>query len=445
MANDEHIMSTRRGVLALVGTTALAGCNAIPTDPFGEHPIQLDGAKLQALAEQEIPTIPERVVVDIEQSYLDSRRARIRELLAAVPTPFSSREIPNGAIREELASMHRRTLEMLDAADDAESRYETLTSLRNVRSQAGELNTAWQAIDADLTREALLEDSATVRQGVRAFDDSWQYVGTDAVRAVLIADRIERSVERAIGVTSVDREELKAEQENPITVGELGGDIEQARALLDDSVYLYDRYTTSLTDPTDLSGTIRSAAASAVGAIEARQDDLPEFNPENPAATFGQDIEDTPAAWALEELYDYVSETYGIDHARSNDQPARVILEAQEAFARMQAFTSLYERIDEGERFAIEAVSDVKALRSTAVEAVTAAASEAPDPRLTHRIATDLAGAIRYTDREFTDLRDEIEAQWIARDVGFYVTTAAVARAVPDAVDRTLSIFEKSS
>lgn len=441
MANEGPVVSTRRGVLALVGTTAFAGCSGIPSGILEEQPATLDGTELRALAERDAPAIPERAVVDIEGAVLDARRDHVRELLSGVPTPFSSREIPNGAIREELASMHERALDALDAADSAGSPYETLTSLRDARSRAGALNAAWRAIDAGLTREALLEDAAVVRREGRAFDERWRYVGDDPVRAVLIADRLERGVERAIAVASVDREELAAEQENPVTVGELGGDIERGRALLDDGAYLYDRYTASVTGATALESTIRSAARAAVDTVETRQRDLPAFDPGDPAATFGRDIEETPAAWALRDLYGHVSNTRGIDHARSNDQPAHVVLQAQEQLARIRAFTALYERIDDGERFAIEAASDVEALRSTAVAAVMAARSAAPDPRLARRLLADLAGGIRYTDREFADLRDEIEAAWIARDVSFYVTTAAIARAIPDAVDRITSLL----
>lgn len=445
MVAENHIPSTRRGVLALIGTTAVTGCSGIPRNFFGQDPVELDGAKLQALADRPVPSIPERTVVDIEQSLLDSRRKSVRQRLSAVPTPFSSQEIPNGAIREKLASVHERTRDLLDEAKKAETPYETLTSLRNARSRAAELNAAWQAIDAGLTREALLEDAATARQHVRTFDDRWQYMGDDAIRAVLIGDRLERNVEWATRIASVDREELAAEQETPITVGELGGDIERARALLDDSTYLYDRYTASLTNPSELQSTIQSAAKATVRVIETRQNDLPEFNPENPAETFDQDIEDTPAAWALQELYDPVADTHELNRAQSKGQPAHLILQAQSKLARIQAFSSLYERVDDGEYFAIKAVSDVEALRSTAIQAVTTAQSAAPDQHLARRILTELVGTIRYADQEFADLRDKIEVEWIARDVSLYVITAAIARAIPDTVDHILSIITHSS
>lgn len=441
MTHDRSTRTTRRGVLALLGTTAAAGCTGLPSTPFGDREVRIDGAALRALAERPTPVVPETVPVGIERQYLRRRSGDVRELLAVAPTPLDRREVPNGAIREKLASTHDRATEALAASEDAPSPYEAMRSIRRARGEAGELAAAWRAIDAGLTRADLLDPAATVLEAVREFDDEWEYVGADSVRVVLVGERIERGVARAIEAASVDRERFGFEQENPITVGELGGDVERARGLLDDATHLYDRYTGSLSGGTDRESTIRSAAESAVAAVDRRQEDLPAFDPRDPSAAFDRDVEDTPAAWALRDLYEGATHTRGIDHARSNEAlgPASVVLLAQETLTRLRAFASLYDRVAGGERVALADAGDVEAIRSDAVRAIETARSEATHPRLARRVLADVAGTIPFADRELADVRDEIEPRWLARDVGIYLRTGAVARAVPAASERIAS------
>lgn len=433
---------TRRGVLALVGTAATAGCSEIRAGVSGDRSTRIDGADVRSATEGDVPAVPRTVPVGIEGSYLEGRADRARRLLSGVPTPLDREEVPNGAIREELAAMHQGAREALAAAGDAGSPYEAMESLRSARGHAGALDAAWRAIDADLTREALLGDAEAIRRDVRNFRDGWRYAGTDPIRAVLVSAPVEEAVRRAMARASVDAAELRTEEENPVTVGELGGDLERARALLDDGTYLRDRYLDSLADAPGLGSTLRSAAGSLVSAARERRRGLPEYDPDDPSASVGRDVEETPAAWALRDLYDRATYLGRIGDERSDGRLATAVLLAGERLADLRAFESLHGRVAGGETFAVDGASDVESIRSAAVRAVEAALADAGHPRLARRALADPAAMIRFADRELRDVRDEVEARWIAREVGEYVTAAATARGVPRATERVAAALE---
>lgn len=432
--------SSRRGFLALVGTTALAGCGGVP-GLGGEQAPTIDGEALLAVVDGESPSVPETVPVAIGSEYPASATERIGVLLSSVPAPLDEEEVPNAAIREELAAMHDRAREALAEAEGARSAYERLQSLRHARGHAGELSAGWRAIDDGLTREALLEEAVPIRRDVRGLGDRVEYVGADPVRAVLVYEPIETGLARAAAHASIDRETLRMHRESPVSVGDVGGDLERARASLDDAAHLYDRYTASLPDDPALRSTLDSAVAALASRVDRRRRGLPAFDPDDPSGSVGREIDDTPAGWALRELYQRLSYTGRFEDERAAGHPAAAVLLAQEALAQIRAFAALHERVEGGDRLAVETAADVESIRTAAIGAIESARSGARYPGLVRRVATDLAARVEQTDRELADVGDGVEPRWIARDVGRYVVAGAMAEGLPAVSRRVASVL----
>jgi hypothetical protein len=69
----------------------------------------------------------------------------------------------------------------------------------------------------------------------------------------------------------------------------------------------------------------------------------------------GVDVEDTPAAEALEELFRPVNPTH--DDGWDGTTPAEALTWAHASFVTLQAFLSLRERVRDGETFAVESAA----------------------------------------------------------------------------------------
>lgn len=434
--------ATRRGFLALAGCAAASGCNALPDalgeDDDGDDPVTVDGDALREAVSGEVPTAPETVPVEIERAYLDETESRARDLLSSVPAPLGREDVPNGAMRAELSDDYEDATDALNAATDAETRFERMASLRSARQHARSVAAAWAAIDEGLTREAVREDAAPVRDALDDFRGRWRYVGEDPVRAVVVHATLESLVEsaarraRRVADPSASRRPYET-RETPISVGGVAADLERARAALDDAVHLYDRFTASLDDPRRLGSAFEAAGESLAETVEERRDDLPDGDRHEPSSLVDRDVGDTPVGSALGELYGYVDRAYRLEDARSSGRRASAVLAAHEVLVRVRAFESLRRRIEDGEDVSVESVDDVRRLREDAVEAVEAALESPDHPELTRRVVGDFAGTFDFVADRISDRagREEVQIGWFERELGRYVAAAESAPATP--------------
>lgn len=423
------------GAMATLGAVATAGCSALPFDG-GEPATTIPAGELRAVVEGTPPAIPEMLPVDIEASYLDGASGQVSERLGRVPDPLTATEVPNGAIRQDLAHMRDRAESRLEAAREADTPYEALQSLRRARAGAATLEGAWAAIDDGLTRTALIDRAPEIESARTDFVRRWEYDGDDPVRAAVVYSAIERRVEAARRSATVDETDLEYQPENPITVGELAGELEGARASIDDVAYLYDRYTASVDDPDDLHPALEQGATSLVDDVESRERELPSIDPVEPSELVDRDVEDTPAAEVLEGLY-YRLETpdYPAEELAAG-RPAHAILVAGSVLARFRALATLRGQIDDGESFEVETAADVRAIRSDAVEAVASARNEIEQSALANQELARLADRLRNVDGQLERHDDAVRTDIVDYEVAEYVTIAAVARALPSTVEQ---------
>ena len=385
------------GAVALVSTS---GCSTL--SGVEDSPPTIPAESLKAIVEDRPPRIPEIFPVDIEASYLDSFGAGIDAALAGVPSPFTSSEIPNGAIRQDLNNRRDRLNTLLETAAEAASSYEALRLYYRARGEAAAVLAGWSVIAEGVTREEVVDRTAEIDAARASFIDRWDYLGADPTRTTVVHSALEERVHTAHHIADVDESDLDREPENPITIADLAGELERGLAAIEEAAYLYDRHRASLTDPTDLHDDLEQAATSLVGTIETRQAGLPTVDPSNPSALVDRDIEDTPAAEVLEGLYwELDSASYPREELQEG-RPAHAIRVAKTTLARLTAFASVREDIEAGASYAVESARDVRSIRSAAIAALSDAQGELDIGMLANDDLARLADRLDDVDRRIS-------------------------------------------
>ncbi|WP_135854338.1 hypothetical protein [Halorussus salinus] len=441
--------ATRRGVLALAATTALAGCNAVDSDLLdgdirSSDPPTLDSAALRDLAAADPPSVPRTAPVEIPDSYVEKGVARARDLLGSVPAPFDADEIPNGAIRRRLGDRYDRADESVAAVGDAESLLETTADLRHAREEARAVAAAWRAIDGDLTLDAVRASGEELWAALNRFRYRWDYLGTDPVAALVVHAVVEKRlrtatlyVERAVGRRQTTRDDALA-------VGERAGHLESARAALADAALVYEPFQKSRDSRSVRSGFVRAveALASFVGDRRRR---LPDGDPQTPSSYVTGDVNETPVGYAIGELARELSFSSEL-RERDPDRYATSLLAGYGRLTRLRAFESLRERVAADEHVTVESAADARALRQRAVEAISSGRERATHPHLNRWELSTAASVVRYADDRLGRLRDDesVDADSVARELGEYVRAAAVARAVPETSEDVASLVRRS-
>lgn len=425
----------RRAFLSLVAASSLAGCSGpLP----GVESRTVDGRRLQELAGKDPVEVPETLPVSIEASFVDAQAARAREVLATVPAPFDREEIPNDAIRERLNRHAERAREALREVDDRPTPSERLGQAGLARADAREVQATWQAIDEDLTVEAVRGNREPIREDLEAFRSRWSYVGDDPVRALRIHAELERRVQGAHNWTTFRNPEGTI-ADGPFGVGEVASHLELARVDVAVATYLFDRFREALAHPRDLRRRFATARETLVDRVGDVAGALPETDEDaGPTSLVEGKPAESAALWALADIYDGARRT--ARDIRTEEEtptgPATAILEAGTALVYLRAFHALRSRIEKGETRPVQSASDVAALRRDAVEAVRTAL-EALEGGLVRELLPVFARHVGYTDAQFERLSGEVPLEEVRREARGYVLVASTCRVVPE-VSRTL-------
>jgi hypothetical protein len=419
--------TTRRGALALAGSAALAGCGGL----FDRPPATVDGTKLQSLSPA-VPTVSAALPVALPDSFYADAHERVTTLLESVPSSFSDEQIPNEAIRAEVASTRDRAREELDAAATAEGPVSRLDNLRRARGSAANAAAAWQSIDGDLDRAAVRDRLDSIRADLSTFRETWTYVGDEPVPAAVIHWRLENlahEIDRGI-TDGVERHSNRAE--NAVTIGLLAGELERARAGLDEATVIYETFAESVTG--ELEATFDSAAQTLVADLEDRLAALPEGDVDEASSFVDADVSGTPTAEAIERLSWQIDDVDWVREAIEVDRPASAVVRAYRDLVTRTAFDRLVERAEAGEAVRVTEATEVLSLRESAIEAITEAATNTAWPPLAR---SHLHVFVHYLHDADAELRrngeDAVEVDWLMDELREYVTVAAAARSVPAA------------
>lgn len=420
---------SRRGLLALAGASAVAGCSTLD-GVLGESEQTIRAYDLPDVDEDSVPSpvVPPAVPVDITPAHLDSSRDRVTALLDQLPTPFGPDQIPNGHIRSRLADAAGEATERLTEARNARTDLTALQSLRYARHQARYAAAGWAFADEGLSVPTLQQEHRNTQSDARTVQEDHEYVGTDPVRATLVHSRIERELDRA-----TDRSGWPPDDEKLLTVAEWGEQAESVQAHLDDARHLDAQFTASLPEDTgNIESTLTTAVETLLADIRSRQSDLPP--------------EPTAEEWGLEEhlLSDLRHEAKdGLPRITDDIGPASTVVEATDRLAQLRALDSVQERIDAGEITSVERAEDVRAARSAVYDALDTALTESQSSDLARTVLSDLSWRVTNADRELARARSEVSPRRLDDIVADYKLVTAVARATPAACRQSIDALNQ--
>ena len=420
--------TTRRGLLAVAGATALAGCTDLSEFGGGNDPT-ISAYDLREIdpGDDPEPVIPESVPVDIAPAQFDAARNRVTSLLAELPTPLGPEEIPNGHVRRHLLDAATAATNGLDDARDAPTALAALTSLRRARSEARYAAAGWAVADRDLSADPLEQEYEAVVSEAQSARNAHEYVGTDPVRAALVHSRIEELLDRA-----AESEEPRGDGSHLLSVAEWGETTESARAHLDDARHLDAQFADSLpANPGSVEATLTEAAETLLADIRSRTSALPP--------------EPTADEWGIPEraIADLRRDAaYGITRLSDAAGPASAVVDANRQRTRFRALARLQERVAAGDVPDPESAEAVREIRGTASDALEAALAESSTPELTRTAITGAAWRVANADWAISQHEGEISPSQLDLDVADYVIATAVGRAAPAVTERTVEALE---
>ena len=416
----------RRELLALVGTSAIAGCSGLGS-VGGERQDTIRTYDLPDIDEDSAldPPVQPSVPVEIEESHLDAARDRTSSLLATLPLPLRADDIPNGHVRQELTDAADDATDELDEALAADTRFAALRALRHARERARYAAAGWAVVEDGLTVERVRRaHRGSVADG-RSLRENHAYVGRDPVRATLVHARVERALELALDGTRVHPSH---DGSALLTVAAWGEEAESVRALVADARHLDVQFTASLpNDAGEVEATIRGAAERLLAEVRSRQPDLP---PEPTADEWGAE------EWLVEELRR--AATGGPKLIADTPGPATAVVEANRRLASVRALQQVRSRLDEGDGYRIESAADIRSLRTDAYDELRTALDESPAPGLARTVVTDAAGRVASADWELSRVQGEARLSQFDDVIVGYLAGTALARATPEACRQTV-------
>jgi len=417
------VATTRRGVLATVGATALAGCSGF--DTAGSEP-DLDRSELPAVPEHPDPPVVTELPITVSDTYASGQIEAVHSALASVPTPLGPEQIPNGRVRERVVDAMDDARSALTAASRAGSPGEAVTRLARARGDARLAAGTWAAIEGRLMTAAgdVAERRRDHERRRADVDGDRDYVGTDPIRATAIHATVDEWLDSA-AVDDDDHGDSRVLQ-----VGTAAGEVASGEAYLAAASELHSRHRAALPeDPPSVERTLDRAGGQLVDLVTERRGELPAEDAAIAVDGDGDAADRT--AWLLNDVYD--DATY--PEVPGDYRLAERIVVATRVLATIGAFEQVRAAVDDGERYALESARELRQQRTAARDALERAV-RASRPSLLARLAVERAvrDYVWNDDRvRRNDHRTRPSAY--SREYQTYVHVEAFASAVPDAVE----------
>jgi hypothetical protein len=421
---------TRRRVLAGLGAAAVAslsGCSLLET--ADDEPPRFSSTDVETILSTSISDPQRPAPVTLSTSALDDGLNRCSELIDTVPESISVEQIPNGAIRDEIATLRSDAVDARDAVRDESRPFDGLLALREARETAREAATAYAAVQNDLVRdvEAARREARTA-VGTRLAQVG--YAGDDRGRTLLVAYRIEQSLLDAR--RRVNRG-FRTPAPTVLDVGELAGDVEYAAATLGASDTIAQRHTATVDEPTDFTAQTSAALETTLRSLS--RADLPDADT-TAQEVFGQELTRPERQYLFQEALRGVNRwrddlssaltagrfASGIDHAIRLERDAR-------------ALDTVIQRIDDDDVPELASVDPIRDEREAAIEAAEAIPVSPTEPSLASDVVARSLQRLVWIDRELELYIQRDTESRLQREYARYVYLRAQFEALPTAIE----------
>jgi|GEM_PF-1277344 len=415
--------TTRRGLLATLAVTGVAGCSGVDELPGVDRDRTIESRRLPSVGvddstpetRRERPVAP-AFPVSVAAAQFRRHHDRVTTLLAELPTPLSAATVPNGRVRTEIAAAVRDATTALADARAAQTERVALRRLRDARSEAGYAAAGWGFATGEREPTAVQASLDEVVDEARETRTEHERVAGEPVVAAVGHATVEFLLERA-----ADRHAANADS-RLLRVAETGGATERARAALADARHLDER----LAETGDERHTerIRAAAERLSDRFRERQSEVTTPTPA-PDRSLGSET--------VREL-DRVA-TAAVGSVATADGPATALLTSTHELATLSAFETITDRVAAGDLDRVESAAWVRRRREAAATAVESALGDAPAPALARPTVVDAGRRLGYGDRRIARLRDrnDVPPGRLFEPVADYVVAETLADAAGEA------------
>jgi hypothetical protein len=422
-------VTTRRSVLAGVGTVAMAGLAGCSELPFGDRDQTRPDVSLPADVAGDVEWPASPFPVAVPDSLPANHEDRARELLADVP---ESPSVPNEGVAADLGSDRAEAAGSL--SDDVEEPWPggRLSEWRSRRESAATVRGAYRAATGENDAEAVEERRRAVRTDLAGLVADHEYRAASPLEAVLVHEPMEELLADCRRRVRPRRGYPADPVARPFRAGEAVARAEDAQATLADARGLREAYLTSRDDaPSQWSALIDASdrLRLAVGRTQSAVDDFldvsePPFDADL-QGTAGRELFETgrgQVEWTTEEF----------SKRRREGDYATGIVEAARSLAAIEAFRAAIEGIQDGgyqDEVTVETVRRTGQRAREAIDAARGSEHQAFVNRLLESPLGIVDGVAEQIERGFGDA---------PRIQGSLAWAELFARAVPPATAFTV-------
>ncbi|MFC3959873.1 twin-arginine translocation signal domain-containing protein [Halovivax cerinus] len=442
MTGDRTLRPTRRDFLAAASVggagTSLAGC--LDRLPWRERTSngRVPANSVDAVLSADGPSIEWPDPIEPSSASIADAHDRVDELLAQIPDPITVADVPNGVVRESIASNRRDAIDGRDASDVA--RYRHLRETSDARGAARHSRTTYDAIELD--HESLVADLRTERTDVlgtvRTQLDAIDYRGPETVegtlRAALVARQREADLRRAERTLGDWRAGLG---DTVIDLGEAAGDVERASATASIWSHLIDRYEAGQSDVVPLESSFSDVIDRSLERIETV--DFPEQVGDTWYGAVGvDDLDDRGLEFALWRAGgEVIDAADGVETASVEGRLGTALYRALEFEVRYRAFETFRDWVRSGSFAWPASVSEIEAERSAALLAAETARESVTGPTLGALRCAERLQSLEWTDAAVRRAADNDPETRVSLDDEYrdYALRRAELTALPDAVE----------
>ncbi|WP_255681846.1 hypothetical protein [Natrinema sp. SYSU A 869] len=273
----------RQTVLGAVGTGALgaaAGCLDFEFLEADDSPQQFEADDLDSILSMDALNVARPAPVRPSEGAVDDAIDRLDELLESVPDPLEADDVSIDAVRREIDGTREIARDKHEAVAESSDRFHTMRRSIVARRFARQAAIAFDAVDDGPSGDKLESAFEDVATRVERQKTESEYLGTDPQRTLLLEYR--RESELAAAGRWLERLESELDTAGrwlddrsrddttvALSVGEIGGVIERARAALAFTTELERRHEARLDDDRSFETRFEDALDRSLAAIDA--------------------------------------------------------------------------------------------------------------------------------------------------------------------------------
>lgn len=422
---------SRRMYLSVLGglTVSSAGCITGETDSDDTGPTRFNPSELEQILPTRSTNIERPIPIEPTEQAITSRSQEVESIISSVPSVITESTIPNGTIRNEIDHRKSAASNTRTEAISQPSRFHTIRQLSDAQGLARDAHTMYSSATGELTPNTVETEQATVKREINQRIASLRYIGDSIHQLILLYYWLESDLITARNELNRTHRERR---NNPIRLGEIGNDIGSARGMLDATAHLETRQEGRVQDNSTRYPAVEQACSRALTSLR----DYEEVRSDDPSEHTTVDINETPAERILWTANGgYRNSIQQIIEHRAEGTVADGIHQAVNAFTRFHAYSTLLDRVNDGEFMELTSVDPVIGARNSIHSLLDEPPFTTETPTIVRDHFAEIASWVYAIDATIERYTTNGTSTSIIREYAEYIHLEHRLRAISDAED----------